>query len=138
MEDLTKLCTVKVVSKYVVSVSSGYFFEFSTLWWLVFQILKVRLIKICKIETPDLLFLVAFISFYISRYHFSQIFCNSFLIIRKKNFRHRFSFLTDLPTQNPPSPSPHALNSQNPLSVTKVFCRCSLIWCKQKQMVLCS
>ena len=62
---------------------------------LVFQILKVFLIKICKIEPPNLLSLVAFISFYISRYHFSQILRTSFCIIRKKDFRHKFSFLTD-------------------------------------------
>ena len=100
------------------------FFEFFTLLGLVFQVLKVRLIKICKIEPPDLLFLVPFISFYISRYHFSQIFRNSFRIIRKKIFRHEFSFLTD--SLNPPPASPHPLNGQGPLSVTKVFCRCSL------------
>ena len=29
-------------------------------------------LKICKIPPPDLLFLVIFIGFYISRYHFSQ------------------------------------------------------------------
>ena len=32
--------------------------------------LKVLLIRICKIQTPDLLFLVVFISFNIRRYHF--------------------------------------------------------------------
>ena len=51
----------------------------------------MRLIKICKIEPPDLLILVVFIRFYISRYHFSQIFRNWFCIIRKKDFRHKFS-----------------------------------------------
>ena len=101
------------------------FFEFFTLLGLVFQVLKVRLIKICKIEPPDLLFLVAFISFYISRYHFSQIFKNSFHIIRKKDFRHGFSFLTDSLNPSPPLP-PQILNGQKPLSVMKVFCRCSL------------
>ena len=70
-------------------------FEFFTLLELVFQVFKVRLIKIFKIEPPDLLFLVVFISFYISRYHFSQFFRTSFRIIRKKDFRHEFSFLTD-------------------------------------------
>ena len=62
---------------------------------IVFHVLKVHLIKICKIEPPDLLFLVIFISFI-------------------------FSFLTD--SLKPPQP----LNGQNPLSVTKVFCRCYL------------
>ena len=32
------------------------------LLYIVFQVLKLRLIKICKAETPDLLFLVVFIS----------------------------------------------------------------------------
>ena len=60
----------------------------------------MRLIKICKRERPDPLFLVAFISFYISRHHFSQ----------------------RIHSTLPPS---HPLNGQNPLSVTDVFCRCS-------------
>ena len=55
----------------------------------VFQVLKVLLIKICKI-----LFLVVFISFWI-RYHFSQIFRTSFNIIWKKIFVTNFPFLTD-------------------------------------------
>ena len=104
-----------------------HFSEFFTLFGLVFHVLKVLLKKICKIEPPDLLFLVVFISFYVSRYHFShvsryhfsQFFRTSFRIICKKDFRHKFSFLTD--SIKPP------LNCQNPLSVTKVFCRCSLI-----------
>ena len=51
---------------------------------------------------------------------FSQIFKNSFRIIRKKDIRHEFSFLMDS------LKTPHPLNGQNPLSLTKVFCRCSL------------
>ena len=35
----------------------------STLLGLAFQVLKVGLKKICKIESPDILFLVVFISF---------------------------------------------------------------------------
>ena len=96
------------------------FFEFSTLLRLVFQVLNVRLIKICKIKPPDLLFLVVVIGFYISRYHFSQIFRTSFRIIRKKDFRHEFSFLTD--SLNPLSPNTNSLNGQNPLCVMQVFC----------------
>ena len=57
--------------------------------------MKVRLIKIGKIGLPDLLFLIVFISFYISRYHFSQVFRSLFRIIHKKDFCHEFSFLTD-------------------------------------------
>ena len=79
--------------------------------------MKVRLIKIGKIGLPDLLFLIVFISFYISRYHFSQVFRSLFRIIHKKDFCHEFSFLTDS-LKPPPSPHPptHPLNSQNPLS----------------------
>ena len=51
-----------------------------------------RNVKTCKIEPPDLLFLVALISFYISKYHFSQIFRSSFNIICIKDFRHKFFF----------------------------------------------
>ena len=42
-------------------------------FYIVFQVLKVLLIKLCKIQPPNLLFLVVFISFYISRYHFPEI-----------------------------------------------------------------
>ena len=62
---------------------------------IVFQVLKVCLIKMCKIEPPDLPFLVSLISFCISRYHFSQIFRTSVIIICKKDFCHKLSILTD-------------------------------------------
>ena len=84
----------------------------------MFQVLKVLIIRICKIKPLYLLFLDAFISFYISRYHFSQIFRTSFNINSKKDFRHKFSFLTD--SLNRP------LSLPTPLKVTKVFCWCSL------------
>ena len=100
---------MKVVSKLVVSVSSGYFFEFFMPLGHAFQVLEVHLIKIFKIEPPDLLFLVVFISFYISRYHFSQIFRTSFRI-HNKDFHHKFSVLTD---------SLKPLNGQNLLSMLK-------------------
>ena len=90
-------------------------------FYIIFQVLKVRLIKMCKIEPPDLLFIVALISFYISRYHFSQICTSSFKIyLKKKKICLKFFFFnrfTKIPTP---------LNGQNPVSVTKVFCRCSL------------
>ena len=50
----------------------------SYLFYIVFQILKVILKKVFKVRPPDLLFLFVFISFFISRYHFSQIFRTSF------------------------------------------------------------
>ena len=96
------------------------------IFYIVFQVLKVLLIKICKIQSLDLLFLVVFISFYISRYHFSQVFRTSFNIIWKKDFRHKFSFFNGF-TQTPTS---HPVNSQNPLNVTKVFCQSRLFQMK--------
>ena len=51
------------------------------IFYILFQVLKVLLIKICKLQSLDPLFLVGFISFYISRYHFSQVFRTSFNII---------------------------------------------------------
>ena len=95
--------------------------ESTYLFHIVIQILKVLLIKICKIQPPDLLFLFVFISFYFSRYHFSQISRTLFKNIWKKYYRHEFPFLTDSLRIL------HPLNGQNPLCVTKVFCRCSLI-----------
>ena len=89
-------------------------------FYIVFQVLKVLLIKLCKVLPPDLLLLLVFISFYISRYHFSQIFRTSFNIISKNDICHEFSFFNEF------IQTPYPLNSQNPLSVTKVFCRCSL------------
>ena len=73
----------------------------------------ILFIKICKIQLPDPLFLVVFISFYISQYHFSQIFRSAFNIISKKNFVANFPFF--------PLKPPYPLNSQNLLSVAKVF-----------------
>ena len=73
---------------------------------IIFQVLKVLLIKTeRKIEPPDLLFTVVLISFYISRYHFSQIFRTSFNIIWKTDFRHEFSFFHRF-TNPPPHPTP--------------------------------
>ena len=71
----------------------------------LFQVLKVLLIKICKIQSLDLLFLAVSVSFYISRYHFSQVFRTSFNIVWKKDFHHKFSFLNGFTqTRSPPPP----------------------------------
>ena len=43
------------------------------LFYTAFQVLKVHLIKTCKAESSDISFLVVFISFYISRYHFTNL-----------------------------------------------------------------
>ena len=70
-------------------------------FYIAFQVLKILLVKTWFF----FLFLVVFISFYISRHHFSKVFGPSFSII--------------------PSPPRH-LNGQNPLSLTKIFCWCFL------------
>ena len=61
---------------------------------------------------------------YISRHRFSQIFRTSLNIICKKDFRHEIFLVFNGSTET--LPPPHSLNSQNQLSVTKVFCRYSL------------
>ena len=71
--------------------------------YTVFQVLEVLLIKKFKIQPLDLLLLVIFISFYISRYHLPQIFKTSFSIIWKKIFVTNLPYLTDSP--KPPSPT---------------------------------
>ena len=58
-------------------------------FYIVFQVLNIHLIKICKIvELPDLLFLVVFISFYSSRYHFHKFLELHSEIIRKNHQKH--------------------------------------------------
>ena len=92
------------------------------IFYIVFQFSKLLLIKVCKIQSLDLLFLVVFISFYISRYHFLPVFRTSFNIIWKKDFRYKFFFLSGFTQTPPPPPPPHPRNnSQNPLSVIKDF-----------------
>ena len=56
-------------------------------FYIVFQVLKVRLEKICKIEPPDLLFLVVFISFYISIYIIFHKFLELHSILSVQRFR---------------------------------------------------
>ena len=60
------------------------------------------------------------ISFYSSRYHFLTNFQKFIQPYLKKCFCHIFSLFTDSPKL------PHLLNSQNPLSLRKVFYECSL------------
>ena len=89
-------------------------------FYIVFEVLKVLIIIICKMQPLDLLFLVFYVRFHISRYHFSLIFRASYNIIWKKIVVTNFFF-------NRFTQTPHPLNGQNSLSVTKVFCWCSLI-----------
>ena len=94
--------------------------ESTYLFSIVSQVLKVLLI--CKIQPPDLLFICVFISFYISRYYFSET-SRLYSKISEKIFSPQI-FLFNRFTQTTPTP----LNGQNLLSVTKVYCQwCSLI-----------
>ena len=90
----------------------------------IFQILKVLLIiKEYKIQLvyQFLYFLLVYIA---SEFTLADIifttFWNLIQHLLKKDFRHQFSFFNGF-TQ-----SPHRLNDSNSLSVTKVFCWCSL------------
>ena len=86
------------------------------IFYIVFHVLKILLITICKIQPLDLLFLV-FISFNISRYHFSQVFRILFQYYLKKRF-FRFKRIHSNPT---PHGASHTLNSLNPLSKTSLL-----------------
>ena len=88
--------------------------------YIVFQVLKVLLTKNCKISHQIFYFLLLYISVYISRHHFSQMFRTVFNIIGKKDFFMNFPFLMN----SIKPPTLHALNGQNWISVTKVFCWC--------------
>ena len=94
------------------------------IFYIVYQVLKVLLTRICKVESLDLSFILVFISFYISRYDFSQVFRRHSALSEKKIFFTNFPFLTD----SLKSPPHHPLKSENPLSVTKVFCQGSLTY----------
>ena len=66
------------------------------LFFIVFQVLKVLLMKICKMQPIDLLFLVVFISFYISRIAFHKFLeLYSTFISQKKVLITNFPFLAD-------------------------------------------
>ena len=93
------------------------------IFYIVFQVLKVFLIKISKIQPLDLVFLDVILNFYISRYHFAQTFRTSFNIIwkKKEEFCDKFSFFNGFSQT-----LPHSLNGQNLLSMANVLCNCSL------------
>ena len=82
------------------------------------------LIKICKIQPPNLSCLAVFISFYIGCYlSFFQIFLN---LISNNIWKKRFSSQLFLFHWIHPNSPPLCLNDQNPLSRKKFFCQCSL------------
>ena len=97
--------------------------EYTPPVYIVFQVLKVILTKNCTISHQIFYFLLFYISFYISRHHFFHKFLElPSALSEKKIFVTNFPFLMN--SIKPPTIQP--LNSQNWLSVTKVFCWCSL------------
>ena len=81
-------------------------------FYIIFEIWKVLLIKVCKIEPPDLLFIAVFISFYIS-FTSADIIFHKFLELHstlpgKKILVTNFPFLTDSLPHYPAPPSPPA------------------------------
>ena len=97
-------------------------------FYILFQVLKVLLIKICKMSGQVDLLLFS-ISFYISRYHFSQILRTSLNIIWRKISKisiTSFHFLTNSLNDPHPLPPPPLFNDYNPLGVMKPFSWCFL------------
>ena len=64
-------------------------------FYIAFQVLKVFLIKICKIQPPDYLFLFVFTTCNIRRYHFCKLLELHSTMSDKKTFVTNFPFLTD-------------------------------------------
>ena len=98
------------------------------IFYIAFQVLKVLLIKICKIRYLHqifyfLLFFLAFTSADMIFYRFLEFHS---ILSESKDFRHKFSFFNGFTQTPPPTPPPH--KSPNLLSVTKVFCRCSITY----------
>ena len=66
-------------------------------FYITFQVLNIHLIKIPKIKPPDLLFLDAFIRFYISRYTIFHKFLELHSIISVKKIFVKTDLLKPLP-----------------------------------------
>ena len=71
-------------------------------------------------------FLMFFLAFTSADIIFHNILELHSTLTDKKIFVTNFPFLTDSLNPAPAPPTPNPLNGQNPLNVTKVFCRCSL------------
>ena len=85
---------------------------------IVFQVLKVLLIKICK-NSHQIFYFQLFLLAFTDKYYFSQIFRDHSTLSKKKIFVMNFPCLTE--SLNPPS-HPHPFNSQYLLSMTRVLC----------------
>ena len=90
------------------------------IFYIVFQVLKVLLIKICKIQSLDLLFLflLAFTSADIIFHKFLELHST----LSEKKFSLQIFFFNRF------TETPYPLKNQNLLSMTKVFCQCSLTY----------
>ena len=100
LEDLIKLRWKKCQSKLLAS-AVGVFWIFHLIRTCISSFEGVFYKNLFLVVHQIFYFSLFFISFYISRYHFSQIF-KTFCIIRIKDFCHKFSFLTD--SLKPPTP----------------------------------
>ena len=93
-------------------------------WYILFQVLKVLLMKkirdTASLPVPLFLVIIHRISFYISRYHFFTTFQKRIQHFLEKDFRSKFSVFNGFTHSLQP------LNGQKPVSVTKFFCWCSL------------
>ena len=95
--------------------------------YIVFQFLKILLIKICKIQSLEFYFLLLLLAFTLAHiifHKFSEFYSTLF---EKKIFVTNFPFLIDS-VNSLSDPHPHPLSSQNPLSVTRFFCQWSITY----------
>ena len=104
------------------------------------------LVKICKIQPPARSFISCYLfTFYISRYHFSQILRTSFNLISKKDRLHNFSFSNRF-THPPPSiPTPplspllakkHHTKQKNIHNSTKIMLMGTPFLCRLGQKIV--
>ena len=92
----------------------------TNLFWILFHVLKVLLIKIIRCSDHFLYFLLFRISFTSADIFFYK-FLELHSTLPEKGFCHEFFFINKFTL------APTHFMRQNPLSMTKVFCRCSLI-----------
>ena len=112
---------------------------FFTLYFKFWRLFFV--IKICKIQPLDLLFLVVFIRFYISRYHFPQILKVQSALSEKKIFITNSPFL--MFSLKLPKPLPFKVSEypfkQNKNTFIKYFFFSNYknIYIKKTNLILC-
>ena len=90
------------------------------LFYIVFQVLKVLVIKICKIQPPDLNFFLFLLAFTLAGIIFVKLLELHSTISEKSIFVTNFSFFNRF-TQTPPPPTLHPVNGQNLLSIRQKF-----------------